>query len=88
MTGSHDLPPAIVPLPDPMVSGFVEVMMAHPLPSGAADYERVARSLVVILSEMMAPQSADVCQKMQDDFARELRAAIRDARMPKMRVVE
>lgn len=77
----------IPPLVDPMVSGFVEVMMAQPLPSGAADYDRVRGAFIALLTEFMAPQPAEICQRMQDQFARDLRSSIRAARMPKLNVV-
>lgn len=72
---------------DPMVTAIVDATMAHPLENGAADYERVRRAFVSILTEFIAPQMADVCQRMQDDFASELRVSIGEARRPKLNVV-
>lgn len=79
--------PEVLAAPDPMVTAMVDAMMAHPAANGAADYVRVSRAFVALLTEFMAPQMADVCQRMQDDFARELRDAIREARRPRLNVV-
>lgn len=74
---------------DPLVDEFVAVMMSPDFvqASGAADYDRVRAAFVAILTEFIAPQGADVCQRMQDALASELRASVRAARMPKMRLV-
>lgn len=76
---SSPFPPAPDQEGDILPQALSAAIMAHGLRNGALDYPAVASAMILILADIIGPQTRDVRRSMVADFAAHLGDSVRAA---------